>query len=146
MRTKCHSRDVQPPAPDEERPIVHFFAARHRLPRHAVVAVLTGTTLLAGCGAANDQACLDELRAGTVAAIVTQAMTAGDVDTIAGASVLGTGPVLVERRPMLVNGRGGDAGALRAAIDQAIADARLDGTLSEMAVRRFGGEDVSAVP
>ena len=95
---------------------------------------------------ADDQACLDKLRAGTVTAIVTQAKTAGDVAAIAGASMVGTGPVLVERRPMLVSGTGDDADTLRDAIDQAITSARLDGTLTELAVRRFGGEDLSAVP
>jgi len=95
--------------------------------------------------AADDDACLRELRDGISDAAATSRMLEGDVDSEAGVGVVGGGPVASEPRSMLIaTGEAGDV--LRAAIDDALAGAFEDGTLAQLSARRFGGADLTVAP
>jgi ABC-type amino acid transport substrate-binding protein len=96
----------------------------------------TGVTAFAPAPAAvpvllaDDQACLDGLAAGTVAAIVTQ-----DIDparlTVLDLRAVG-GPVLEEEHGALLDRRSGDVDGLVREVDAAIEAARADGTLADL--------------
>jgi ABC-type amino acid transport substrate-binding protein len=94
---------------------------------------------------ADDDGCLRELRDGTSDAAVTTTKLAGDLDAAADIVVVGEGPVLTERRSMLIpTGAAGDA--LRAAVNEVLAAALDDGTLGRFSAQRFGGEDLTVAP
>ena len=90
----------------------------------------------------SDTACLEELAAGRVRAIVTARLLEGDLVT-AGMRQLGDGPVALEPAPILVRSEARGAGPLAERIDLILDDLRRDGTLRTISQRWFGGEDLT---
>lgn len=93
----------------------------------------------------DDEACLDALAGGTVAASVTADIDPAGLAVRGSIRVLG-GPVLTEERRAVIARDAAGAEALLGAIDAAIEAARADGTLSDLARSRFGGHDLSVLP
>jgi putative S-methylcysteine transport system substrate-binding protein len=93
--------------------------------------------------AADDQACLELLAAGDVAALVTARLSDADLQIRADIRVIG-GPE-PEARAVIVpsDGGSGDPTALFDAIDAALVAMREDGTLTRLSHNRFGGIDLT---
>jgi cystine transport system substrate-binding protein len=91
-----------------------------------------------------DAACLDDLRAGRVRAMLTSSLLESDMGTLSGVRAL-AGPVVLEPRQILVAGDSARSATMVAAVNDAIASLRADGTLGGLAKARFGGQDLSAL-
>jgi ABC-type amino acid transport substrate-binding protein len=92
---------------------------------------------------ADDDACMADLRAGRVDAMVTDVTLPMDVANDPDLAVLGEGPVAVDPRPILVPRGAADAAELVDAIDATLDQLRADGTLTALSEQRFGGEDLT---
>ena len=84
----------------------------------------------------SDAACLAALEEGTVRAVVTAAMSPSDV--AAQTSLQSVASLPPEPRAIIVSRDGPDPSALIGAIEAALDDMRLDGTLGRYSTARFG--------
>jgi ABC-type amino acid transport substrate-binding protein len=91
-----------------------------------------------------ESACLVDLQAGSVQAVVTETMLPVDLATRRNLALVGPGSVAVEPRVILLERRQVGAEELRLTLNELIAGLRADGTLSDISRRWFGGEDLTA--
>ena len=94
---------------------------------------------------ASDDECLSALAGGDVVAVVTAQLSDADIQVRSGIKDIG-GPEPEPRAVILrrADDRTPDPTDLLAAIDDALADMRRDGTLIRLSQNRFGGADLTA--
>lgn len=90
-----------------------------------------------------ESACLVDLQAGSVQAVVTETMLPVDLATRRNLALVGPGPVAVEPRVILLERRQVGAEDLRRTLNELIARMRADGTLADLSRRWFGGQDLT---
>jgi polar amino acid transport system substrate-binding protein len=90
-----------------------------------------------------ESACLVDLQAGSVQAVVTETMLPVDLATRRNLALVGPGSVAVEPRVILLERRQVGAEDLRRTLNELIAGMRADGTLSDLSRRWFGGQDLT---
>lgn len=94
----------------------------------------------------DDGACLADMDAGASAAVVTATLVEADLTSRPDYRVLGGSPAGWERRVVIVSAERGDPTSLVAALNDAIAGMRRDGSLKRFSELRFGGQDLSEPP
>jgi ABC-type amino acid transport substrate-binding protein len=92
---------------------------------------------------ADDHACLDDVRQGGSAAMVTSQLLLSDLTSTPDVRVVGGGPVAYERRAMIVPRAAIGEDELVAELNRIIHAARLDGSLTRLSQEWFGGQDLT---
>jgi len=93
--------------------------------------------------AASDDDCLAKVASGEADAAVSAALAPVDLDARPAIRAIGP-PILHEQRGVVVV-RGSGSAAVIAAIDAAIVDMHVDGSLADISRRRFGGDDLTVI-
>lgn len=114
-----------------------------RSPPETLLSVPANTTLRT---LEDDDACLADVAIGASAALVTASLTQSDLASRPDYRVVGAGAAGWEGRALLVRTGEPDSTSLVAALNDAIAVLRADGTLSSLSRSRFGGQDLSVPP
>jgi ABC-type amino acid transport substrate-binding protein len=89
-----------------------------------------------------DVGCFEAIAAGDASAAVTATLLDDELNT-RGVRPVGTDPILVERRSVLIRGTGQNVANLVEAVDRAIAELQSTGRLAELSRAAFGGRDLS---
>ena len=98
---------------------------------------------MVGVEAPSDAACLDELAAGRVTAVVTDRQIQADLDTRDGTAIVGEAPVAMDPSAIIVATDAPGAAPLRERLDAILDTLRRDGTIRDLSQRWFGGEDLT---
>jgi ABC-type amino acid transport substrate-binding protein len=93
----------------------------------------------------SESACTADLAAGSVRALVTETLLPVDLATRRDLALVGSGPVALEPRVILLDRRQVGAEDLRRTLNELIAEMRADGTLADLSRRWFGGQDLTSL-